>query len=87
VQLLRCAVDKKTAESHRKIFGAQVRRLRERLKWSQDQLAEASQLHRTYISGLERGTRNVSLINIIRLASALRTTPSALLESKVGLQK
>ena len=44
-----------------KAFGLRVRKLREELGWSQDKLAEEADLHRTYISGLERGERNVSV--------------------------
>ena len=63
-----------------KAFGFRIRKLREQLDWSQDRLAEESDLHRTYISGLERGERNVSLLNILRLARALKATPGKLLD-------
>jgi len=53
--------------------------MREALDWSQEQLAEQAGLHRTYISGLERGERNVSVLNILRLARALQSTPGELL--------
>jgi transcriptional regulator with XRE-family HTH domain len=62
-----------------KAFGLRVRRMREALDWSQEQLAEQAGLHRTYISGLERGERNVSVLNILRLARALQSTPGELL--------
>jgi transcriptional regulator with XRE-family HTH domain len=65
-------------------FGMRVRKLREALDWSQDQLAEQADLHRTYISGLERGERNVSVLNILRLARALKTTPGKLLDEIGG---
>lgn len=63
-----------------KAFGLRVRKFREALDWSQDQLAEQADLHRTYISGLERGERNVSVLNILRLARALKTTPGKILD-------
>ncbi len=52
-------------------FGAQIRAARRRHGMSQDDLAERSGLHRTYIGGIERGERNPSLTNIVRLAGAL----------------
>lgn len=61
-------------------FGAQVRQLRKALGLSQEDLAELTDLHRTYIGGIERGERNVALINIIRLAKALNVSPSELLK-------
>jgi transcriptional regulator with XRE-family HTH domain len=53
-------------------FGRRVRERRVALGLSQEDLAERADLDRTYISGIERGLRNVSLLNITRLASALR---------------
>jgi len=67
-----------------KAFGSRVRTLRESLDWSQEQLAERTDLHRTYISGLERGERNVSVLNILRLARALKTTPGNILNEIGG---
>lgn len=61
-------------------FGAQVRQLRKALGLSQEDLAELTDLHRTYIGGIERGERNVALINIVRLAKALNVSPSDLLK-------
>jgi transcriptional regulator with XRE-family HTH domain len=63
-----------------KHFGEKVRELRMKRGLSQEQLAELSGLHRTYISSLELGKRNVSLINIYTLAKALGITPDKLLK-------
>lgn len=48
--------------------------------WSQEELAEEVGLHRTYISGLERGVRNPTLLVLERLAKALKVTVAALLD-------
>lgn len=61
-------------------FGDRVRTLRKAKTLSQEQLAELTGLHRTYIGGIERGERNVSLMNIVRLANALEVSPSDLLQ-------
>lgn len=53
-------------------LGARVRDRRAVLGLSQEALAERAQLHRTYVGSLERGERNVALINIVRLAVALQ---------------
>jgi transcriptional regulator with XRE-family HTH domain len=63
-----------------KKFGANLRALRELRKLSQEQLADSSDMHRTYLSGIERGIRNPSLHNILRLARALDVTLADLLE-------
>jgi transcriptional regulator with XRE-family HTH domain len=59
-------------------FGARVRALRIVKGWSQEQLADAAALHRTYVGSLERGERNVSLKNIYRLADALEVDVQSL---------
>jgi two-component system, response regulator len=55
----------------KKVFGASVKFWRNRLGISQEALAERSNMHRTYICDVERGSRNVSLETIERLAQAL----------------
>ena len=58
----------------KKQFGTTVRALRKQLGFSQETLSERSDLHRTYVSDIERGKRNVSLENIERLAHALNVS-------------
>ena len=53
-------------------LGPRVRALREERGWSQERLAERAGLHPTYVSSVERGERNVTLLSILRLAEALR---------------
>ena len=55
----------------KKSFRERVRALRKEKGLSQEDLALACDLDRTYISGIERGERNVSLVNIQRIADAL----------------
>ena len=64
----------------RKKFGERIRILRRQTGWSQEELAAACGLHRTYVGAVERGERNVSLVNIVRLARALRAKPGDLME-------
>ncbi|WP_231511640.1 helix-turn-helix domain-containing protein [Chondromyces apiculatus] len=61
------------------IFGRNLRRLRTSAGLSQEELAARSGLHRTYVSSVERGNRNVSLENIFALAEALKCEPRDLL--------
>lgn len=63
-----------------KKFGEYVLKLRKARNLSQEQLAELAGLHRNYIGGIERGERNVALVNIVRLAKALGVLPSELLK-------
>ena len=52
-------------------FGARVRALREKVGLSQEALAAKVGIHRTYMGGVERGERNVSLKNILKIARGL----------------
>jgi transcriptional regulator with XRE-family HTH domain len=61
-------------------FGREVRLRRRTLGVSQEEFADSCGLHRTYIGSVERGERNVSLQNIVRIARALKVTPSVLLK-------
>jgi len=59
-------------------FGERVRSHRQRREWSLETLAERTGLHWTYVGSVERGERNVSLLNIVRLAAALEVDPGEL---------
>ena len=64
----------------RKQVGLNVKKIRLERGWSQEELAFESGLHRTYISGIERGARNPTLLVIDQMAAALNVTPARLLE-------
>ena len=59
-----------------------VKSYRNRLGLSQEDLADAAGLHRTYISGIERGIRNPSISIVAKLATALGVEPADLLSGK-----
>jgi transcriptional regulator with XRE-family HTH domain len=59
-------------------LGLAVRDVRQRASISQEELGYLSGMHRTYVGGIERGERNPSWINIVKLAQALKVTPSDL---------
>jgi CheY-like chemotaxis protein/DNA-binding XRE family transcriptional regulator len=76
----------------KKTFGSSVKTWRKRLGISQEELAERADLHRTYVSDVERGARNLSLESITRVARALRISvadlfPAELPNGKVGAAK
>lgn len=68
-------------------FGISVKTYRQQLGISQEELAERANLHRTYISDIERGARNVSLESISKLAGALAVSVSSLFTEQVQIRK
>ena len=69
-----------TNESVLILFGKNVQRLRKSKGLSQEQLAEIAGLHRTYIGMIERAEKNITLINIKKIAVALNVKPTDLLQ-------
>ncbi len=64
----------------RLILARRMRLLRASRGWSQETLAELSGLHRTYISGIERGSRNIGIDTLEKLAAAFGLTLAELLD-------
>ena len=69
---------KKGRPDIRERFGTTVKFRREELTLTQEDLADKAGIHRTYLSDVERGTRNLSLVNIEKLAAALKMSLSEL---------
>jgi transcriptional regulator with XRE-family HTH domain len=74
---------------HKKIqiliaFGATVRRFREEQGFSQESFSETCGLDRTYIGGVERGERNIGLVNVHRIADALKLDACELFRGVIG---
>ncbi|HCC25077.1 MAG TPA: XRE family transcriptional regulator [Holosporales bacterium] len=63
----------------REVFGKQLRKLRNEQGITQEELADRAGMHFTYIGQIERGLRNPSLINLHRLAKALKVSAGMLL--------
>ena len=68
-------------------FGANVKKLRLARGWSQEELAQQADLHRTYIGSIERSERNVSLLNVARIAKAFGIPITALLDKRRDARK
>ena len=64
----------------KKKFGARVKEIRKSKGLSQESLALLCELDRTYIGGVERGERNISIINMHKIAHALAVPPRELLD-------
>ena len=64
----------------KKQFGKRLAEVRKAKGWSQEKLSLESGVARSYLGGVERGQRNIALVNICRLAEALDVKPSVLFE-------
>lgn len=67
------------AENIKQKLGKRIKELRVKEEYSQEKLASRCGLHRTYISDIERGERNVSVENIEKIAKALKIEPRELM--------
>jgi transcriptional regulator with XRE-family HTH domain len=68
-------------------FGKIIAGLRQAAKLSQEELADRADIHRTYVSQIERGLKSPTIVMLLRLSKALETTPSKLmrqLETELG---
>jgi transcriptional regulator with XRE-family HTH domain len=70
----------KRAEIVAKAVGKQIRELRKKKGWSQERLADESQMHRSYMWGIEQGRRNPSLRHLSLIADALEVAIAALFD-------
>ena len=73
-------MDKNRGAKLKKEFGQRLRTIRQKKGMSQETLALSCELDRSYIGGVERGERNISLINIHKIAAALGVEPWELLK-------
>jgi transcriptional regulator with XRE-family HTH domain len=71
-------VKRKRTQGVKERFGHAVRKRRQELGISQEELADRAGLHRTYIGDIERGARNLSLENIEKIAKAMEVSISNL---------
>lgn len=62
-------------------FGLSVREFRNRVGISQEELADRTEIHRTYIGGIERGERNPTLLMIARISKALGISAAQLIKN------
>lgn len=67
------------SDDPRVLFGRRLAELRRAKGWSQEKLALESGLARSYLGGVERGQRNIALVNICKLAETLEVTPAELM--------
>lgn len=71
----------KEGKSQLRALGSAIREHRRELGVSQEDFAERCDLHRTYIGQVERGEKNISFVNILRITKACRTKPSGLFKA------
>lgn len=69
-------------DDYPKLFGLRIRELRQEIGFSQERLADIAGLDRSYVGGIERGTRNPSLKNILAISKALGVPPADLFPRK-----
>lgn len=69
-----------TKSDPRVLFGSRLAKMRKEMGLSQEQLALESGLARSYLGGVERGQRNIAIVNICKLAEAMKIDPSELLK-------
>ncbi len=67
------------SDDPRVLFGRRLAELRRAKSWSQEKLALESGLARSYLGGVERGQRNIALLNICKLADTLGVPPAELM--------
>lgn len=65
-------------------FGNRVKELRKAQNMSQEDLADAAGLHRTYIGMIERAEKNITLVNIEKIANALKTEINTLFNDRIS---
>lgn len=68
----------------RKRLGRNVRKIRRERDWSQEEFAFRSNLHQTYVSGIEQGARNPTILVLQKMADALGVEPVTLLGKDPG---
>lgn len=64
-----------------KKLGARIQKLRQERGLSQEELAFEADVHRTYVSHIERGSRNITVIGLCKIAKGLKMTSSEILEN------
>ncbi|MEC2020203.1 MULTISPECIES: helix-turn-helix domain-containing protein [Bacillus] len=72
-------IDKKEEQQFLNALGRKIKQLRVEKDWSQERLGFKSNLDRTYIGGIERGERNLTVLNLKKIADALEVSVSDIL--------